>query len=931
MTKVRGRGVAAVGGSMEVASGDNGPPKGMIVPPGRTNFEEPKWLRRTKATVPDRVSGYVDRAGLVSRTMPTNQRLTLLQAAGGFGKTTLLAECCRILIDDGIPVAWLSLDEQDTAQVLDTYVAFAFEQAGVDIAGSLPSSELHHESASQHGANLVLRAIEAQESPCVLALDELERLADTDSVALLNFLLRWGPSNLHVAMACRELPSGLDVADLVLDGSALVVSANELRFSNPDIARFFGLKLSRRELRALTAESAGWPVALRIRRNEQRLGRNGDQTASEAGVVRDVVDNWIEARLWYGLSATDRDFLLDMGLCEWLDAELLDEVLESPDAMRRIETMPVLVGLLEPVGRGESVAWRLHPLIREHCVKQRFRETPDRYRAIHRRIAMALARRGETVDAMRHAGEAGDTALVGSILVQAGGLRLWLRDGLVLLQAADRFLTGTMIARDHRLALVRCTVLALTGRVAQARRLYEATGPLVFVSDAHGDDFAQRIDHILVRGLLVIYGCEGLGTHRARAPFADARVAVDAAGLDSLIRGTLEYGLCLAHSLKAEFDLAKWRAERARACLGRTSPYLTLHIDLQVGAVAMAQGRVDDAVRWYARGQRVAKTQFLRDPSVTAHADVLAKELDLERHRVTQLGGALRVAKKLGDVCTQYYAYAAASGLVAELSLSIGGVDAALAALDEIQERAYRDELPALSRYLSALRVGILAGAGDVGEAERTWLLDELPEGEDGCLDLSTQTWREMEALSCARLRLMAAREEYDEARRFAEAIADVASQRGLRRTWMRVVAQWMALEQRAGEERAAVGCLKKFLDVFRDTDYLRPLVREGATSVAVLTSYLDRERDTEARTTAESVLAVLQRTGGRSDGPPELTGREAEVLVRLENQRDKEIAAALGLTLSGVRYHITNILAKLSARGRMDAVHRARRLGLLP
>lgn len=915
-----------------MSSGETGSQRGgAIVPPGRSNFEELKWLRQTKVTVPHRVPGYVDRPSLVSRTMPTNQRLTLLQAAGGFGKTTLLAECCRHLIDDGLRVAWLSLDEQDTPQVLVTYLTFAFAQAGVDIAGSLPPGELRSEPATRHRANLVLRAIEARQDPCVLALDELERLADPDSVALLNFLLRWGPSNLHVAMACRELPGGLDVADLVLDGSALVVSANELRFSNPDIAKFFGLKLSRREHRALTAESAGRPIALRIRRNEQRLGRNGDQTAGEAGVVRDVVDNWIEARLWYGLSPEDRDFLLDIGLCEWLDAELLDETLEYPDAMRRIETMPVLAGLLEPIGRGESQAWRLHPLIREHCVKQRFRKTPERYRAIHRRIATALAWRGETVDAMRHATDAGDTVLVGNILVEAGGLRLWLREGLVLLQAADRFLTGTMIARDPRLALARCAVLALTGRVAEARRLYEATGPLDFVADARGDDFAQRIDHALVRGLLVVYGCEGLGTDRARAPFADARVAVDTAGLDNIVQGTFEYGLCLAHSLKAEFELAQWRAERSRACLGRTSPYLTLHVDLQVGSVAMAQGRVDDAVRWYARGQRVAKTQFLRDPSVTAHADVLAKELDLERHRVTQLGGALQVAKKLGDVCTQYYAYAAASGLVAELSLNIGGVDAALAALDEIRERAYRDELPALSRYLSALRVGTLAGAGDVKEAERTWLLDELPEGDAGCIDLSTQTWREMEALSCARLRLMIAREEYDEGRRFAQAIADVASQRGLRRTWMRVMAQWMALEQRAGEIRAAVGCLKEFLGVFGETDYLRPLVREGVASVTVLTSYLDGERDPEARTLAESVLAVLQRTGGRSDGPPELTERETEVLVRLEDQRDKEIAAALGLTLSGVRYHITNILGKLGARGRMDAVHRARRLGLLP
>ena len=580
---------------------------------------------------------------------------------------------------------------------------------------------------------------------------------------------------------------------------------------------------------------------------------------------------------------------------------------------------------------GSQPAWRLHPLIREHCVKQRFRETPERYRAVHRRIATALAHRGETVDAMRHATEAGDTALVGRILVEAGGLRLWLREGLVLLQAADRFLTATMIAHDPRLALVRCAVLALTGRVAEARRLYRSTGPLDFLADALGDDLEQRIDHTLVRGLLVIYGCERFGTPAARAPFADARIAVDTDGLDSVVRGTFEYGLCLAHTLRAEFDLAHWRAERSRACVGPTSPYLALHVDLQVGSIAMVQGRVDDAARWYARGQRVARTQFLRDPSVTAHADVLAKELELERHRLTQVGPALEVARKFGGVCTQYYAYAAASGLVAELSLNVGGVDAAVAATDEIRERAYRDELPALSRYLAALRVGILAAAGDVKEAERTWLLDELPSERDGCLDLSNQTWREMEALSCARLRLLVAREEYEEGRRFAKDIAAVATQHGLRRTWMRVVAQWMSLEQRAGEVREALARLEEFLGVFRETDYLRPLVREGSVSATVLASYVDRERNAEARASAASLLDVLQRVGGREDGRPELTERETEVLMRLADRRDKEIAEALGLTLSGVRYHITNILAKLGARGRMDAVHRARHVGLLP
>ncbi|MDE0179196.1 MAG: LuxR C-terminal-related transcriptional regulator [Gammaproteobacteria bacterium] len=397
------------------------------------------------------------------------------------------------------------------------------------------------------------------------------------------------------------------------------------------------------------------------------------------------------------------------------------------------------------------------------------------------------------------------------------------------------------------------------------------------------------------------------------------------------MRGAAAYGMCLAHGLNAEFDAALKHAALARAQLGRRSSYFTMHIDLQTGLIAMAQGRVAEADRCYARAQRVARTQFLRDPSAVAHADVLAKELELERHRTGQVGAALQTAKGLGGYSTPYFAYAAASGLVAELSLSIGGVESALAALDEIREHAYGEHLPALSRCLAALRVGTLAGAGDVGEAERTWLLAELPENQDGCLDLTSQSWREMEALSCARLRLFVAREEYDEARDFAAAVTSVATQRGLRRTWMRVTAQQMDLEHRAGQMKAALACLEEFLGVFRETDYLRPLVRESESSVAVLTSYLDSESAGDSQALAKTLLDAVGRSDGRLNGPPDLTPREAEILVRLAEYRDREIADALGLTRSGVRYHVTNILAKLSARSRMDAVHRARRLGLLP
>ena len=49
-----------------------------------------------------------------------------------------------------------------------------------------------------------------------------------------------------------------------------------------------------------------------------------------------------------------------------------------------------------------------------------------------------------------------------------------------------------------------------------------------------------------------------------------------------------------------------------------------------------------------------------------------------------------------------------------------------------------------------------------------------------------------------------------------------------------------------------------------------------------------------------------------------------------MEGERDKRIAAELGLTVTGVRYHLRKLFTKLNVRTRVEAVRRARELGLI-
>ena len=253
-------------------------------------------------------------------------------------------------------------------------------------------------------------------------------------------------------------------------------------------------------------------------------------------------------------------------------------------------TMPVLVGLLEPVRGGAKDSWRLHPLIREHCARRRFRETPERFRSIHRRISDALVRRGETVAAMRHAVEAGEPALAGEILERAGGVRLWIREGLVQFLAADRWLTEDVVGARPQLGLVRCLALILAGRLEEARERYRcvATIPGSLDGNASDAEFGLAADVSVVRGTLALFGGASVGSELVRTLLVDLAKLAESPRVETLMRGHLEHGLCIGSNMRAEFGTALERAARAHQCFGE-SRYMRMYVDVQLGQIAMAQ------------------------------------------------------------------------------------------------------------------------------------------------------------------------------------------------------------------------------------------------------------------------------------------------------------------------------------------------------
>lgn len=867
-----------------------------------------------KFTIPEEGAEHLARPKLARVANPTLQRLTVLKASAGFGKTALLAECCRGLAEQGVAIAWVSLDQGDGAGELDACIRAACDSAGLKLGAAAGRDESGR--ASTKGVEQVVHALETFAGPFVLAIDDVDLLCDRESVAMLNFLFNRGPGNLHMAVSCRELATELDVGSAYLDGSALVLDTEDLRFTALEITTLLGKRARTRDSKN---DLAGWPIAVQIARNQKKA-------AAESGdALVDSVANWMDSRLLGRLAAEDRDLLLNIGQFEWMDADLLNDVLEVARSPRRVGNLPGMRGLLKPVADDARKLWRLHPLVRRHCVKRLFEEDPERFIEIHRRLAEVLARRGETASAMRHAAQTGATTLAGEILEKIGLANVHLRQGFTALTAVTGLLNEKILSEHPRLNLFRALSQALSGQLELARKNFSLVESM---PGNRADEGASALDQHIVRSEIALCGGEPVGRDRVEEMRSNLQRLDAAAALDSFTLGHLQYRLVAGHQLAANFDAALDLAGRVRE---KFHPRDNLHtfIDLELGQIDMARGRDEDAEQRYSSVKQANPKLHPVMKQEKANARILLEELALERNRLAfrpHLRGAPRI---MAMTARTFNAHAAASVIAIEMELRHQGADAALKTTTTLLE-FFRNIIgsPPLVRYVAAQKTALLARAGRADEAAREWRLRELPEHPAQCLDLAARSWREMEALSCARLRLLTALREFDQARDFAASLCQLAAERGLKRTLMRALSLAVALERRAGDDRAAMRQLRRFLRLFAETPYALAMAQDHEINAPLVEACSDEISDSASKKHALRLLAAM-RTPELSELPL-MSAKELQVLEYIGTHQDKEIARILDLTPHGVRYHIRKIFAKLDVGIRADADRRARELGLL-
>jgi len=891
------------------------------------------WLVAAKVMPPKHLVTLAERKVALDLLLQNQERsLTIMEATGGFGKTTLLALWRIKLLEMGHAVAWVTLDVEDTATTLITYFAYALQEAGLDMSQSnLLASNASSPLDPLHQLNILISFLQNIDKKITLMLDDVDRLNDQETLKILNMIIRHAPDNLHIAIAYRQNP-GIALSNFFLDGSAIRLTALDLQFSYDEISDFFEGRLSKHDMDTIHERSEGWPVALRLMKREMDNNWDYIDKIKHFSGGRGLVSEYFNEQLFLRLTEEEKTFLLDVSILEWLEAPLIDAVRGTSNASYILNEILHLEGIIVPL-EGKDDTYRLHALFKDFLIDLYKAKKPERFIDLHRKAAQVLAKRNRLLTALRHAAMAGDKILVGEILEQAGGIKLWVREGMTRVTPANQLIDDEIIDFFPRLGLLRCIVLIKTGHIREAQTLYnyiekETSG---FQHDRiGGDNDILYLDHIIIRSMLAAYGCLPLNNELI------SLLSLETSQMKEAEAGVIGYYnnmLCLAEYQRAEFSKAWGFGQEAVNYFSRVgSEYGKLFIDFHFGSIAMARGEVSDSSSFFSRALRNAQRFFPRDQGPRLIGEILTAEIKLERNESKRFKSKFEnITQQLQESEAWFDIYAAAYSVASEIIYEEGANDT-IDFLREAIEKAEEKGLFKLINFLVALQVSILISEGRLDQAKLLHNKSNIPQNLSEIFNLENHTWREVEAFSSCLLLIQMTSGEFDEGRELLFKFQEFAEKKNLVRSLIRCLILAAKLEDIANNCDLALSYLDKALECSKDNDYIKPFIRGGVRIKNLLTSYIAIEpNDKTLRIQAEKVISHFQISQNSTTSELLFSQKEIEILQGLnQGLQDKMIALNMGVTPHAVRYHLKNIYAKTNATNRMQAVNKAKELNII-
>ena len=898
----------------------------------------PDELLKTKLFIPSPRSDFVPRPRLIQRlTAGLQGKLTLLSAPAGFGKTTLLSEGISTLNQ---PVAWVSLDKEDNDPIrFWSYFITALQtiHAGIgqNALSSLQTSQIPHIESIL--TSLINETAEMQEDINIV-LDDYHMIEAESVQSSMIFLLDHMPSQLHLVIATRIDPP-FALALLRGRGQINELRTSDLRFTFEETTAFFNetmnLGLSEENVTTLEDRTEGWIASLQMAAiSMQGLNDVSEFVNAFSGTHYYIMD-YLAEEVLDRQEEKIQSFLLKTSILDRLNGPLCNAVIgqdNSQEILDRLEAINLFLVSLDDEGKW----FRYHHLFAD-LLRKKLNETyPDSVPTeLHLRASKWFEDEALMNEAINHALKANDFERAAN-LIETIAMPVLEKSKLSTFQGwLDRLPYELIIA--HPWLCFGCAIINLSAGKLDAGisflQMLEST-----LSDAEEACSAETIpDHDLIRSLVMsIRAIMPSGKGDTKRTIELCQEAFEyLPENDLIVHCMLAFHLGIAHAIRGELTSASYYLAEANTYGQRAGNfYIAL---IAMGCMAEIQAKHGHLHRAAQTNHQALELGIEKGGGGSLPATSLAR-VNLARihYRWNDLDTAIYYATngvELAEQAGESITLLMSCLTLARVYWARGQMEAMNKTLDRARQIISSSNNAMVTIIADAWVARLSLAQGDSTVAER-WVanlhinlnLHEIPD-----------FWSELPYLTF--VRLMIAKGELEEVPEALERLSQRSMSEGQMETVIEVLMlQSIALHALRKEDQA-LSVLKKALSLAEPEEYVRLFIDEGdpmkhllqiAAAHGIAPKYVSQllsamESDVVRKTLVPSGLSPVH------DLLEPLTERELEVLRFVAGAMSNyEIAKMLVIEENTVKSHMNHIFGKLQAKNRLQAVEKARALGLL-
>jgi len=877
----------------------------------------------TKLYIPPLRTNHVSRPHLIQRLeVGLSDKLTIISAPAGYGKTTLIAEW---ISTSSTSFCWVSLDESDNdiGRFLTYFIA---SLDSIDIAVDQQLLSLIQSPQHVQLENILiplLNQITDSQKDFAIVLDDYHLIQNKEIHDALTYILEHSPPLMHLVIITRADPH-LPITRLRARGQMTEMRASDLRFlfGEADILlnQVYDFNLPSKSIETLVDRSDGWIAALQMISFALKERPDPAEYIQNFSGSQTYIADYLTDEVLQGQTDEINDFLIQTSILDRLSGSLCDAVLGRENSHLILKTLRDSNLFLTSLD-DENHWFRYHRLFANLLQGRLLESRPEILPGLYLNASRWFEDNGYPSEAIEYAFRGGKIERAAALLEQHAIAFIIRSEISTFMRWVEKLPESLVYQMPTLCILYAWAVLVYDGQTQVARSYMDKVEP-------ENEHIAGQLN--AVRSILAVF---------------DKQVS---AGIE-LAQQALQQLPAQDHFFR---NIAGWNLSGALAVGGDTQAglevlseviqssladrhYLVAIIALcRLAGAQLQRGELHQAKETAEQAIEIATTDQEQTLPAASEAFMGLGKVYWEWNQLEPAGNALRESIKLSK---RWRGSAAIDSYVtlAYLLQSQGKPDEASQCIEQARRLAGQTTATENDDRYVASQQAVLQLIQDDLQSPRRWASIRGLDQYIGIKNLERSGYLGADVILHYELivfaRLLLLEEKFDQALDLLDLVLPFMVQMGFLKKIIEIHLLTAIALHVQGKLEPALTALKTALDLAQPGGFRRVFLDEGKQTIALLKELEGRDGGSEfVRELKQNLMPPVKKPEPHTELVEPLSERELEILRLLRTELSApEIAQHLHISVTTMRTHTRNIYSKLGVHSRFEAITRAGELDL--